>query len=275
MVKIEWKKTLKESTVRLYDYQLGKYLNPLFGGKLFDMMTQSDLTRLIEATKDQKNDTPIFVLRGIIHQAEKLKVKCPNIDFTKVQSKKGESKKVFLSMEEISLLLQQVSRETKPFYVFLLGTGMRIGEALAIDWLDVSVKEKTILIDKQYNSMAKKVTTTKSGKERVIPLSDMALQSLRMQAQLTGSEWLIKGPVFGNIKRWMIDKELKTVKSKKHITPHVLRHTFASMLVQSGTSLETISALLGHADLQTTQIYTHFDTSRLKSAMQNLQKIDM
>lgn len=126
----------------------------------------------------------------------------------------------------------------------------------------------------------------KGGKERLVPLNEAAKSAMadylkrRAQAGLdTASPWLF--PSFGesgHLTRQHFARELKALGARAGIaaarlSPHVLRHAFASHLLQNGADLRIVQTLLGHADISTTQIYTHVLQERLKSIVRDLHPL--
>ncbi len=156
----------------------------------------------------------------------------------------------------------------------LYATGLRVSELLALPASAASrgVSLLTVL--------------GKGEKERLVPLNDAAKQTmqaylaLRRQAPEGGtSAWLF--PSFGesgHLTRQHFARELKALAaasglSASRISPHVLRHAFASHLLQNGADLRSVQMLLGHADISTTQIYTHVLAERLKSLVRDLHPL--
>src|ERR1700733_13728692 len=126
----------------------------------------------------------------------------------------------------------------------------------------------------------------KGNKERLVPLNNAAKDSmahylslLAEQGLTAGSKWLF--PSFGDsghLTRQHFARELKTLAAaaglrSAQISPHVLRHAFASHLLHNGADLRVVQALLGHADISTTQIYTHVLEERLKSLVRDLHPL--
>jgi integrase/recombinase XerC len=151
---------------------------------------------------------------------------------------------------------------TRAAVVLLLSTGIRRSEAVGITLDDLDLEERQLLI------------RGKGDKERVVPLTEQAVEAIQaylphrtktQSRHLFVSTW--KGqPIHGRC----INRMLKTVIEKaglegQGITPHKLRHTFATHLIRNGTDVRTVQELLGHADIQTTARYLHSDT-RTKAA---------
>ena len=119
----------------------------------------------------------------------------------------------------------------------------------------------------------------KGGKDRMVPLSPKAreamgiwLKSRDADPKLASTPWLFPSPASGTgyLPRQVFARDLKALAARAGlragaISPHVLRHAFASHLLQNGADLRSVQQLLGHADISTTQIYTHVLQERLMS----------
>ena len=130
------------------------------------------------------------------------------------------------------------------------------------------------------------VVRGKGGRERLVPLNDPARAVMREYLALIAeggyaakSKWLF--PSFGesgHLTRQHAARELKDLAvaagiAPAAVSPHVLRHAFASHLLQNGADLRVVQTLLGHADISTTQIYTHVLDERLKRMVQDLHPL--
>ncbi|MGE3149508.1 MAG: site-specific tyrosine recombinase XerD [Pseudorhodoplanes sp.] len=125
----------------------------------------------------------------------------------------------------------------------------------------------------------------KGDKERIVPLNDSAKAAmaaylaLRKESGMADSKWLF--PSFGesgHLTRQHFARELKGLAAAcglktARVSPHVLRHAFASHLLQNGADLRVVQTLLGHADISTTQIYTHVLQERLKGLVRDLHPL--
>ena len=109
----------------------------------------------------------------------------------------------------------------------------------------------------------------KGGRERLVPLSDRARRAvLEWSAQLPSDGRYLFPSGKGHLSRVRLHQMIKEVAATagvppERISPHVLRHAFATHLLEGGADLRAVQMLLGHADIATTQIYTHVDTRRL------------
>ena len=187
-----------------------------------------------------------------------------------VQSPKPEKKiPNILTSKEVELLLEQPKSvdlkgiRDKAMLEFAYATGMRVTEIISLDINDVNFKENY-------------VTCKSSHKKRVIPLGNLSMKALNEYIN-SSRPYLIKEDnvkaLFVNIngKRltrqgfWKIVKYYKEQANiTKDITPHVLRHSFATHLLQNGADLKAIQTMLGHSDISSTQVYMQFQNENLK-----------
>lgn len=175
-----------------------------------------------------------------------------------------------LTVEEVERLLAQpdtqnpVGKRDKAMLELLYATGIRVSELVNLNVSDVYLREGFIRC------------MGKGSKERVVPLGEIAISALR--PYLDGARTrVIADPkekaVFVNHhgKRltrqgfWKIVKKYASLAQiRKEITPHTLRHSFATHLLENGADIRAVQEMLGHADISTTQIYTHVTKDRLK-----------
>ena len=179
-----------------------------------------------------------------------------------------------LTAKEVELLLDQPQDvdlkgiRDKAMLEFAYATGMRVTEIISLNIEDVNFEEAYV--------------SCKTGvKQRNIPLGTMSLKALKEYVN-EARPYLIKDenvkPLFVNIngKRltrqgfWKIVKYYKEqAHITKDITPHVLRHSFATHLLQNGADLKAIQTMLGHSDISSTQVYMQFQDEGLKNVYRN------
>ncbi len=156
----------------------------------------------------------------------------------------------------------------------LYATGLRVSELVALP-VSAARQDARML-----------VVRGKGEKERLVPLNDSAkramadyLALLAKRPQRAETKWLF--PSFGesgHLTRQHFARDLKVLAAKvglkaTQVSPHVLRHAFASHLLHNGADLRVVQTLLGHADISTTQIYTHVLEERLKSLVRDLHPL--
>ena len=155
----------------------------------------------------------------------------------------------------------------------LYATGLRVSELVTLPEAAARRDQRVLIV------------RGKGGRERLVPLNDTAKRAmanylaLRAEAKAEKSKWLF--PSFGqsgHLSRQHFARELKTWAATaglkaSQVSPHVLRHAFASHLLQNGADLRVVQTLLGHADISTTQIYTHVLEERLKNLVRDLHPL--
>lgn len=175
-----------------------------------------------------------------------------------------------LSIEEIERLISAPNRE-KPQGIrdiamleLLYGTGMRISELIGLNLDDVHLTMGFVRV------------FGKGGKERIVPLGKSAIHTLdqylqnarfKLQGKYPKTDAFFINQRGKRLTRqgcWKLLKEhAKNAHIEKEITPHTLRHSFATHLIENGADLRAVQEMLGHADISTTQIYTHISKTRL------------
>jgi len=146
----------------------------------------------------------------------------------------------------------------------LYATGMRVSEL-------VTLKRRQVMRDAAFLSI-----TGKGGRERVVPLNDRARDAVRAYAERLDEEvWLFPARgADGHLTRQVFARDLKDLAVSAglpaaRVSPHVLRHAFASHLLEGGADLRVVQTLLGHSDITTTQIYTHVLDERLRRLVED------
>lgn len=155
----------------------------------------------------------------------------------------------------------------------LYATGLRVSELIALPLSAATTRERFLVV------------RGKGDKDRLVPLNEAArvaaaahLVLLREQGTAEG-RWLFPSDgESGHLTRQAFGRDLKSLAaaaglSPAKVSPHVLRHAFASHLLQNGADLRVVQELLGHADIATTQIYTHVLDERLKSMVRDLHPL--
>jgi integrase/recombinase XerC len=184
--------------------------------------------------------------------------------FSHVRSlKKHEDLPKFLTPEEIIDLIEKVDdpRDRAVLELFY-STGVRVGEVEGMNCMDIDAVAGFILV------------TGKGSKQRKIPVGRRALDALTAYLRTRGIDDPIycAEPLFLNSRnkrltsrsiRRIVDRWAMTAGLSRHISPHVIRHTFATHLLDAGADLRAIQEMLGHASLSTTQHYTHLTLDKL------------
>lgn len=273
-------KGLSRNSLSAYGTDLGAFVTSLKskkrGPSAWDKVRPEDILDHLMALSDRalkprSLSRHLIAIRGFFRFLLKEKEIESNPTVLIELPKGGRKLPKFLTLEEVDRLLD-VSGGKKPdalrnrtMMEVLYATGLRVSElvTLTVDDLDL---QKGFL-----------KTMGKGRKERLVPMGQSAVGWLR-DYLATGREALRKGrstqtlflSKFGRgLSRQMTWKILKSLALKagilKETSPHMLRHSFATHLIQRGADLRSVQAMLGHSDISTTQIYTHLNLTHLKS----------
>lgn len=185
----------------------------------------------------------------------------------------GEHLPEYLSVEEVDMLESAIDlskwegQRNKAIIETLFSCGLRVSELVTLKISQVYEEEKFIRV------------MGKGKKERLVPISEKALKEINlwyidrnlMKIKPGEEDYVFLNRRGAHLTRHMILIMIKNAAQdagiKKTISPHTLRHSFATALLKGGADLRVIQALLGHEDIGTTEIYTHIETSDLREAI--------
>lgn len=163
-----------------------------------------------------------------------------------------------LSADEVQRLLSALrTPRYRVFFTTIYATGMRIGEACLLRTDDIDAKRGVIVV------------RGKGNKERIVPLSPKLLAVLRAywKKERPPAPWLFTsrkgGPLLKDAARMALKRAAGEAGIDKYVTPHVLRHSFATHLLDGGTELRIIQVLLGHENIETTTRYARVSSGTL------------
>ena len=190
--------------------------------------------------------------------------------------KVGKSLPKYLSKDEIDILIETAKKKNSmagirlEFQLELLyDTGLRVSELVSLPFNAIT-KRKCIQV------------MGKGSKERMVPICDKVVELFELYKTVR-DKFITKGKkskflfpsrsISGHQTRDAFYKNMKEVAveagiNPERVSPHVFRHSFASHLIEGGADLRAVQTMLGHSDIATTQIYTHIQTDRLKSAVE-------
>ncbi|RSL33158.1 tyrosine recombinase XerC [Salibacterium salarium] len=191
--------------------------------------------------------------------------------------KKDKKLPRFLYEQELTILFdsfdinKDLDQRDLAIFELLYATGMRVSEMCRVERRDINEDLGTILVK------------GKGAKERYVPVGSFALEAVSFyckhaREKLANKKAVPESALLLNNKggsltergvRFIVNKRVKQVSYTLNISPHDLRHTFATHLLNQGADLRSVQDLLGHAHLSTTQIYTHVTKDRLKEVYDN------
>lgn len=174
-----------------------------------------------------------------------------------------------LSVDEVVRILEVASKpgalglRNKALLELIYGSGLRVSELLDIKMGDIHIRERYVIVH------------GKGSKDRLVPISDMAILALRRymtegrpELLKTNNSYLFVNNSGGKLSRQGFYKILQGLAKEAEIdinvSPHTLRHSFATHLLENGIDLRSLQTLLGHEDISTTQIYTHISKTHAR-----------
>lgn len=279
LVHLKIERDLAENSIKSYQRDIEKYMQYLESEKIMDwkVIDRYDIVLFLQKLKEEgiSNNSVIRMTSSLrqFHQylrQEKIMDQDP-MQYVETP-KKAEVLPKVLSVDEVDKLLQTpdiakpIGLRDRALLEVMYATGLRISELVELELSELHL------------SMGFIQTIGKGNKERILPIGGEAVNWL--------NEYLMDGrPIFakrateespyvflnacgGGLSRQGVWKNLKkTVQKagiKQNVSPHMLRHSFATHLLENGADLRIVQELLGHSDISTTQIYTHITKTRMK-----------
>ena len=267
---LQYERALSDNTISSYSYDLKRF-DIFFKGDILNLKYE-DIEKYLESVGDLSSRSVahhITVLTSFYNFLidEKIieKNPCENI----INAKLPKKLPVYLTEEEVNKLLDiplitEYDYRNKAMLELLYATGLRISELVNLKVNDIDYEECIVRV------------FGKGKKERIVPIADVALKYLKIYIH-SYREKILKGTISDyifisnskkNISRQGFFKILKAEAKRsgieKDVSPHVLRHSFATHLLSHGANLRIIQELLGHEDISTTEIYAHLINEKLK-----------
>ena len=246
---LNWSKKLQKiNYINFNEAQINKYISFLFQSKL----KSSSVNRKISSLKALYL---YLVKKNIVNTSPVNEIVTP---------KQEKYLPMSMSEDEVDRLLEspdiniEIEIRDKAMIELLYATGMRISELLNLKIIDMDTQRCVVKV------------IGKGSKERLIPFGESALEAinnyLAVRKKSTSKEVFLsnRGTKLSRVAFWKrIKIYLIRTNLKESISPHTLRHAFATHLLNRGADLRSVQLLLGHSDLSTTQIYTHIAKQRL------------
>ena len=266
---LEYEKKLSKNTIKAYDNDLNKLLE--FKNNLLSI-NNKDIKEFIKKSNNLSTKTlahRLTVINSFYNYLLSENIisinPCYSINMPKIPSKLPE----VLSEEEVDKLLDinlvdKYSYRNKAMLELLYATGMRASELTNLKLNNIDLDSCIVRI------------MGKGSKERIVPINDTTIKYLNIYINnyrkeilnKKDSEYLFISNALKPISRQglfkIIKKECIRAGIKKNVYPHILRHSFATHLLNHGTNIRIIQELLGHEDITTTEIYTHLSNETIK-----------
>lgn len=267
---LKYERKLTENTIAAYKNDL-KAFDAFFEHKIINLKYE-DIQRYLKCINSLSNKTVAHQVT-VIHSLYNFLMNdgyitsnpCENISSPKLEKKLPS----FLTKEEINKLLDiefltPYDYRNKAMLELLYASGLRITELLNLQLTDVDLKNQFVRV------------LGKGRKERIVPIGEIATKHLKIYLEeyrpgllkKKMSDYLFISNASTTMTRQGFFKIIKNECKKKHIdkeiSPHTIRHSFATHMLANGADIRIIQELLGHEDISTTQIYTHVVNEKLK-----------
>ena len=275
---LKFERNLSENSIDAYKTDLTRYISFLSGRKIKipEDIKENDVSRLVQSLS-HLGLAPASVSRNLssIKTFHKFLVGENILNNDPTENIKGPKLRrhlpSVLSYDEIQSIIKQIDvKKTlglrdRAMIELLYASGLRISELLNLPLREIYFGESIIRV------------FGKGSKERLVPTSEVALKWISKYLDTSrpfldrfkrsdGITFLsVRGNAMSRMGFWKILKNLVNAAGiRKKITPHTFRHSFATHLLEGGADLRAVQEMLGHADISTTQIYTHLDRTYLK-----------
>lgn len=268
-----------DNTIKSYKRDLNKYLKYLVGLNIFDIKSISEKT--VDDYFDCINDNysinslnrnKVSVKKFHQYLSFKYDINDPTINIHETKSPKRLP--IFATQDEIDIIMSYFNDGTNLdlfnhcILETLYGCGLRISECCNL---------KTNQIDLEHSFIK---VLGKGNKERIVPIPVQTNILMKTYLHNIRPLWLKNSTnyffinsrskkIYPKYVENMLKKVINDLEISKKITPHKLRHSYATHLLEGGADLRAIQELLGHSDISTTEIYTHIEENRLKNVYNN------
>ena len=272
----EFEKGLSNNTIKSYGYEMKDYINFLEKEKIDDtnFITKDIVINYLKHCYNRNEDSKtvshkLTTIKNFHNYLEKEENEtnnpCEFIDRPKTTKTLPHS----LSIEEVDKLLDielktPFDYRNKAMLELMYGSGLRVSELISLTVYDIDFNNDFVRVK------------GKGSKERIVPINDIekyyVKEYLEKRSQLLKkkqTDYLFLNSRGTGISRQGFFKNLKEILKEKglnpEISPHSLRHSFATHLLNGGADLRSIQMLLGHSDIATTRIYTHITNEKVKN----------
>lgn len=277
---LEVERRYSPNTIRSYEVDLHQFVTYLASHHVnsFNDVSKDDLRTFLSSVLDagvsrKTVARKIACLRSFFRYAKRHHLNAKNPTLTLISPKLEKRLPSFLDESSITKMFDELDtaspagRQQAAILELFYSTGMRLGELVNLDVSDLDVAQAIVKV------------TGKGSKQRIIPVGRRALRAvesylrdrLRLLTQrgLASDESALfitaKGVrIYPEAVSRIVKKAISQVSELEKQSPHVIRHTFATHLLNRGADLRAVKELLGHESLSTTQVYTHVSTEQLK-----------
>ncbi len=250
-------------TVRNYSFFVEKFLSK--NGKKADDLNQDDAKAYLGDLFDSKSKNTIMLAAASL---KFFYIEILGKEFTQIKIPKKERKlpEVLIKEEVKNLINSADNLKSRLIISLLYSSGLRVSELVNLKVDDLNLNENTGWVRKG-----------KGSKDRIFTLSGNLVEELKeyLSERGKGNKYILskENPLTTrNIQKIIKGTRIRAGINKK-VTPHTLRHSFATHLLEQGTDIRLIQAILGHSSLNTTQLYTHISSEQIKKVKNPLDNL--
>jgi integrase/recombinase XerD len=253
---------LSQMTVRNYSFFVDKFLKQ--AGKPAEDINEDDAKAYLSGMFDTKSKNTIMLAAAAL---KFLYVEVLKKPFAEVKIPKRDKRlPSVLNKDEVRILLDSADNEKSRLIMSLLySSGLRVSELVNLKVNDLSINERSGW-----------VRLGKGSKDRLFIISEQLAKDLELYLKDRGNTYVLskeKPLTTRNIQKIIKNASIRAG-IKKKVTPHTLRHSFATHLLEQGTDIRMIQALLGHSNLNTTQVYTHVSSEQIRKIQNPLDALN-
>jgi len=252
-----------EYTIRNYVYFNEKLLN--FLNKNPEEINEDDVKSFMaEHLSDKASSSIILALAAFRFAHSSLLKKDPTLNIKR--PKKEKKLPEVLTKDEILRLIESAdAKKSRLMLSLIYACGLRVSELTNLKKYDLHFEE-----------LSGNIKNAKGRKDRIFNIPKYLLEDLRKQTEKSKSDYLFSGPKAKlserNIQK-IVQRAAKKAEIQKKVSPHTLRHSFATHLLENGVDIRKIQVLLGHENIATTEIYTHISKEELKKIQNPLDTL--
>ncbi len=253
-------RNFSRQTIKAYLYSVDKFIEFSKDKGLNEHVVKEYLQKSLKEKNPISVRRDLFAIKFFFEKVLKQKINLPN-------PKKNSSLPDILTIDEIRRLIENTSNIKHKLIIKLLyGCGLRVSEIVNLKKEDIKFEEGLI-----------KILLSKGKKDRFVKLPEVIKKELKNYCEIEESKILFPSTRGGKLTKDTIQKivqnSAKKAKIKKRVYPHLLRHSFATHLLEQGTDLRIIQKLLGHSSIKTTQIYTQISQASIKNIKSPLDNL--
>ena len=253
-------KNYSKETIKIYLNHVKKYLEFVRGTKINTKSAKEFILKQLDKKEPSSVAHSVFALKYFFKEILNQELNIPN-------PKRNKKIPEILTKEEIKKMINStLNIKHKLIIKLLYGCGLRVSEIINLKKQDINFGESLIHIK-----------LAKGKKDRFVKIPESLINELKSYCNLHEEEFLFPSNRGGKLTKKTIAKIVKNAGKKagvkKRVYPHLLRHSFATHLLEEGVDLKIIQKLLGHSDIKTTQIYTQISQASIKNIKSPLDNL--